>query len=704
MHCSPLRGLAVCAVGALALTGLSLSTVPTAQAAGPGVTLLSQQTGFASMRIDRDSSFFQPAAEVRLTARLAAPADAVVFQVNIDPEAADGDSGWRDLDVTATTTGSLVSAPWTGTIDNRSLIGERVALRVAATGGGGTSYSTRRNVEVTGAESTVDGVNVATDTTGYFTQPYADAGRTRSAMQVFGGTSATGGTVALTAWRSETGTFGPATAAGVEETSFQVQTIDGDSKIPDSGSVAPGGRWFGAVDITGTSPDDGVVAVSAVRGSDDVAAVSVFAQTITDLSAFPEPTREGEAGALRLRATDQTGRAVIGAEVRRASDESLVGYTGPDGFVATTQAAGATESYYANTTDADAYSETEDVATDPVSVETYTPEARTVLPVVADGPVFDVDEHTAGDIRVEVHDQTGRLLAGQSVSYQLFPTSGEAPTEFTVATSDSTGVVVVPFDTAGASGSYRLVARLTSDADGSGGTGGSVEFVTGQASLVLNPKAAPVVAPAGGQVDYVGRLSIDGEPLAGRAVDIAYRRGIEVVPGNQADAAIATTAGRALRQTVVTNGNGSFRLTVDDLAERPQASETGGVLTAATLATPATDASTVAGNAGARVTSRTQFGPAGPGRARVALGGVNNGRANDLFVVSGPTTVAGELVKVFRLKNGRRVLVASRRLDATGDLTVRVKDVNKRRFTTYVATLAPSPRVVAATSGKRTVR
>jgi hypothetical protein len=50
---------------------------------------------------------------------------------------------------------------------------------------------------------------------------------------------------------------------------------------------------------------------------------------------------------------------------------------------------------------------------------------------------------------------------------------------------------------------------------------------------------------------------------AGRATPLP-----EAVPGNDADAGIATSDGLALTATRTTNGNGSFRVTVDDLDDR----------------------------------------------------------------------------------------------------------------------------------------
>ncbi|WP_134740033.1 hypothetical protein [Nocardioides sp. 503] len=695
------RGLAVSAVSALALTGLSLAVVPAAHAAGPEVTLLSQFTGFASIRLNDDDFESDLVNATRLTAHVGSTGAQVTFQYNADPEASDDDPGWTTLQREIRGSGPYRSITWDGDGSNQNFVGERVAMRAVATDESGTSYSTRRNVEVTGNDSPVHSVTVSTDSAGYFTQPYADSAKTSTRIAVSGTTSATDGTVELSAWRSSTGTFVAKTALAVEEDSY---------KLPGSETtLVPSGRFDGLLDITGFDPEEGAIAVAASRGADDVSPVELTPQTIGSISAYAQDVEvAGGQGKIAIDVLDTNGQRVVGAEVRRLSTGALVGYTGLSTFEAT-QPAGTTEQYYVNTTDADAYSAEQDVVSDPTSVETYTPEATSTENLFSDGPVFDVDEYAAGDITVGVYDQRGRAMPGQSVSYQIFEADGEAPATYRTVVADAEGVATIPFDTAGADGSYILATLPTARADDPDAARWT-EFTTGQATLTLSPKANPSLADPGAQIDYVARLSLDGKPLRGRRVDLGYRRGVEVVPGNQADAGILVDGRRVLSTTATTNNNGTLRVTVDDAAETPQATEKGGRLTVATgltVASPDADEDNrVDGNARASTTMTTSFGTAGPGSAAVALAGANNGKKADVLKVTGPTSLAGERVQVFRVQaNGKRLLVTTKALNAAGDLpSLKVRDKNGAAKTTYVVQLLASARVKASTSNKRVVR
>lgn len=695
MKPSTARGLAVSAVSALTLTGLSVATAPLASAAGPDVELLSQFTGYASTAFNGNLG----SSPSRLTAYLQSPDAVVSFQVNPDPEAGDADAGWRDVSGTTQYTGDYAYVTWGGgDSTGRSYTGERVALRVVATDAGGTSYATRNDVEVTGMGNEVPSVSITTLSAPFFTQPYADSGRTSTTGLVSGATSTTSGTVELSTWRGSDGTFVGQTQAQVESASFKIPGLNDEYLYF--------GRFTGALELSAFDLEQGVVGVAAELGSDDVAPVSLTPQTITSIDAYyAQDVRPGDQGDVTVRVSDENGRPVIGAEVRRVSNGALVGYTDRDGSLVTTQAGGSTEQYYANATDVDAYDSTDgDVQSGEVTVGTYEPVAAYTDGLLADGAVFDVDEYAAGDLAVRVLDDQGRRVgAGESVSYKIYPSDEEPPAVYSTALTNDDGVAVVDFDATGASGAYTFVSVLTSrvgtDAD-------QVQsFTTGEAALLLSPKADPVVEEAGGQVDYFGRLVVEGEPLAGRRVDLAYDRGVEVVPGNRADAAILTADGRSLGTTVTTNANGSFRVTVDDKDENPLASETGGVLSAVTGDTVATETSTIDGNAATDAVSTTQFGTAGPGAAEISLSGFGNGPRADRLRVSGPAGLAGEGIKAFRVTaKGRRVLVSTETLNRKGDRSIRVADRNRRATTTYVVRLVASPRVAAAFSNTRVLR
>jgi hypothetical protein len=692
----PARGLAAAAVSALAVTGLAIVATPAAHAAAPEVRLISQHTGHASLRFDAP---FPQGGAVRLTARVDDPGATVSFQANLDPEATAAEPGWLELTGAVPVADGYASTRWTGSTTNGTYLGgERIALRVTATNPDGTSYAVRANVEVTDS-APQHAVDITTTATGYFTQPYTTSNRTSTVIRVDGTTSATSGTVALSSWRDSSGQFTGRTTAEVEQTSFKT------SGSIDSSTVS-GGEFSGLLDITGFDAAAGAVAVSATRDSDDVAPVALVQQTLQSIQANgPDTVRAGETSAVVLRVLGSDGESVIGAEVRRA-DGTLVGYTDQYGEVVARQLGGSTTTYYANATDADAYAAGDgDVTTSDVTVPTYVPAPSYTENVLRDGAVFDRDELAAGDVVVVAVDQQGRPVgAGASVDFQLYPSGEPAPATFQTGTTNARGEVevAVPAD---ASGEYYLVSRLSSAPAGSET---STPFTTGQAVLALNPKADPVVGAAGGQVDYVGRLQVEGRPLPGRRVDLSYRRGVELVPGTTADAGIVTAQGLALSSRVTTNQNGTFRVTVDDVAENPQAPEIGGVLTAATGTNVASDESDLDGNAGSRDTSTTRFGTAGPGSAKLALRATSAKKrgAADVLTATGPTSLAGERVQVFRVeRNGTRALVTTRRLNATGDLPrTSVRDRNGAALTTYVVQVVASQRAATSLSNKKAVR
>lgn len=692
MKTSITRGLAVSAVTALTATGLAMATAPAAHAAAPDVELLSQYTGIASLAFDNSGS------SARLTARVDDPAAAVTFELNPDPEAGAADAGWRELGPATEVVDGMAFRDFGGyDASGRSWTGERVALRVTATNADGTSYAVRPNVEITGGWAD-DGVTVTTSTARYFAQPYADSDRTTTTTSVTGVTSADSGTVELSSWRRSDGTF-------VGQTVAQIETVS--TKIPTTEEYLFTGRFDADLELSGDDVEAGAITVAAERGSDDVRPVSLLPQTIGGISAvMVEAAPAGKPGKVSVRVTDTEGYPVLGAEVRRAWDGEVVGYTDRDGVVMTSQLGGATEEYYANATDDDAFlAEEGDVTSGPVTSETYEPTPAYIDTVLSDGPAFDVDEYAAGDIAMVVYDDWSRPVgAGESVSYKVYPSDEEAPAEYTTALTNDDGIAVIDFDATGAAGSYTVASVLTSQAETTDPQLRS--FTTGEATMLLSPKASPVVEAAGGQVDYFGRLLVEGEPLVGREVDLSYTRGTEAVPGNDADAGIVTPEGLALDATRTTNGNGSFRVTVDDLDETPQASEYGGMLAARTVDMEATDTSTIAGDAGAGLDSGTVFGVAEPGAAEVRLRGTGNGRAADRLRVAGPATLAGETVKVFRLNaNGKRVLVTTRTLNEFGDKpSIRVADDNGRALTTYVVRLVGSDRVMSYVAEPITLR
>lgn len=721
------RGLAVSAVSALMITGLAVTAPPALAADGDGVLFLSQQDAVASVRRDADAGGFSSTPSgttVTLAAEQLDPGAAVSFQYNPDPTADDDSEGWTPVVGPTTNETPYRTVEWTPEL---ALVGTSIALRAVATTSeteatpATTTYSTRQDVALSGDGSPVNAVTAGrggpsspfgppTVTAGpYFVQPYADSARTASLLAVDGSTSATDGTVELSAWNATDGSFQGQMNATVEARPL---------KLPFNGSslsFVDGGRFTGVLDISGFDAEDGdALALRAERDSDSVLPVRLSAQTITSISVEADLDHDGlvagpENTAVPLSVRDQNGRPVVGAEVRRSSDGALVGYTDAVGQVTATQPNSTTESYYANTTDVDAFEDEVDVITDGVTTTDYVPVAEGIEAVLADGTVFDDQEYADGDIALQVVDGRGDPYpaAESEVSYSLHPTD-HGPTESTTVTTDENGRVVLPFDPAGPDGEYTLA--FTAPETSSGEDLETVTFVAGDAVLGLTPTAG--TAASGGQITYAGSLSVEGAPLADRVIDLTYARGTEQAPGTEADAALLLRGERTLEGATTSGSDGSFAVTVDDLKEAGSPAETGGKLTVvarglgdrldatAAFAAPAPTVVTPVPTPTTPIPTPpvVPTEDAGKGRVELRLTGRNATRSDRLHV-KGPASAAGERIRVHVLNaRGHWRVIRKLRLDSDGDASLTVRDHNGNRVTRYRVRLLPNPRLFAFTS------
>lgn len=661
------RGLALSAIGALSVACL---TVAPALAAAPEARLLSvfNEGHYVSTRVDDEDTSLSTL--IRLTAEVPDSGATVEFAYNPDPVASNADPGWLPISATLVRSGNFVSVEWSpsGLDDNL------VAVRVAATADG-TTYSTRQNVTVTGQGDSVNSVRLDA-TAYYFKQPYADSAKTASHAHVTGSTSASSGTVELSWWRSSDGTFQGQTDAAITNANF---------KVPGGSGAVAAGNFKGVLDISAFDTDaSSILPIAAERDSDDVRPVTLVPQVVTNVAASQsaEPTSSGSE--IYLTVTDGGGRRIIGAEVRRLSDGSLVGYTNTTGELSTVQPPDTTESYYVNTSDVDAFEEGTDKISNQIVTPEWVPLPTSTESTFADGRVFDRDEYALGDISLLVRDQEG-LPVGEGIEIAwAIAAEGTDPESltFTESDTDEDGRITIPFDpTAVPSGTYTL---MYSTPPGSPAPAFHTDdFVVGQAVLTLNP--AKGKAASGGQITYTGSLKVEGEPVVGRQISLTYTRGKELVPGISADAGILAS-GIRLTTAATTNAEGRFTVVIDDPAETGNPTETGGLLKA------------VATTAGASTTAGAEFG-AGPGRAVVKLQGANNGRAADVVKVDGPPSVAGERVRLWRkIGKGKWTAVVVKTLDRNGDVRVSVPDKNGVAVTQYRVDLIASTRVQASSS------
>ncbi|MBS43031.1 MAG: hypothetical protein CMH83_07735 [Nocardioides sp.] len=688
--------LAVCAVTALGLGATCLAAPVAAEPArAPGaVVLLSQQTQAASSAPESVDAAITLAAVGGLSADLS-------FQANLDPAATAASPGWVDLGAATELNGGYGILRWDGRLAGEALSNTRVALRAAATSPGGTAYDVRNDVLVGGPEDPLAPIaltqnenpdtsemNDAATTVGYFTQPYADSGRTAPVASVRGVSRATSGTVDLSWYDAETGTF-----AGHQDVSLTPANLKlSDGSGGGTPSSAFGGEFRGEVDLTGF--DLGApLALAAAHDTDDVAVVDLVEELPEQIGAEADPVPEGSPTApvtvVVSRGANPEERRVAGVEVRRESDGALVGYTDGAGEVVAQQPTGTNERYYANLTDVDAYEAGTDLLTNAVTTTTYVQETGSTDSFVPRGSALDVDEYRVGDIVVEAFDQYGAPMreGTHPVEYRVYPVDStpSAVQEATVVGDDGLSPIPLPAlpdeDT-----EWSVEYRRTGTTDGWSGR----TVTTGRATVEVPRRLS---AASGGRIDASAVLTVAGQPLVGRTVRAVYRRGVEAVPGTEADAGLPTAGGRlTLRSTLTTDESGAVPLAILDPAERGRPTEYGGKLVL-TLA-----------SSRASATSATQFG-SGRGTAVVRLTGRSRGGRPDVIKVVGPTTLAGERVKLYAKKGRRNALVGSKRLNRTGDVArLSVRDLNGSRPTLYVAKVVSSKRAQASTSKKLRLR
>jgi hypothetical protein len=85
------------------------------------------------------------------------------------------------------------------------------------------------------------------------------------------------------------------------------------------------------------------------------------------------------------------------------------------------------------------------------------------------------------------------------------------------------------------------------------------------------------------------------------------------------------------------------------------------------------------------------------------LSGRNNTAGKDILTVSAKKAV-GATVKLFKIKNGKRVLIGQKTIKANGTVTFKVADKNGNKRTTYVAKVKPTTTTLGATTNQVRVK
>ncbi|WP_394289210.1 Ig-like domain-containing protein [Microbacterium sp.] len=599
------RGLAATAVSALAVTGLpfmagTASAAPLAAQAGGAdqVILATQYSGAASTKNDGTNS------TISLVAVAGSDVDGVRFEYSLDG------TNWEAIETVTTRNGdgAFAAAEW-----NPGLPPANLQLRaVAIVDGVDGDVDTRNVTLLSGAAAATQTVELNDGPLRVFQQPYGGDNNRHLAV-VTGTTSASDGNVTISTRTGVTASSQAPVVAGTPNTFRGVLDISGYT--------------YGDFGTAGNNQ----IVVGAERVTDDAEAKSIVTQTPTTVTAVAAgDAPAGGSTTVTVTVTDQDGAAIAGAQVYDTNGNRLIGYTDANGQVKDTAAAGGNHTYYANRTSNTALESID--PRDDIAIASYigVPDDMTVT--FRDGKAFDDDEYAAGDIYVTVVDQNDNPVANRTVQYRwnVPGTADDASTAWESATTDAQGRANVVFPVGAASGDYELTYRVPADSNGQGAIAARTEtgIKAGQAAIVLTPETGS--AAAGGQITYSGTLQLeDGTNLEGRRIDASFARGEEKAPADGvADAGILKGTAIVLSDTYTTDANGAFTVIVKDRSETPAGSELGGVLTAATGNTAATQTSTLAGNAGASDTSKANFTSA------ASIGNVTLGNAS-VYAIDG---------------------------------------------------------------------
>ncbi len=551
------RGLASGAVSALAVAGLpmlasSAGAVTHASTLGADAVDLVQPGTDVSAKNDGQNT------TMRLTALGGSNVTSVTFAYRI------GAAGpWVEIGTAQRDDQGAFGLEW-----NPSSIAGATDVTLRATGNGPAAKPTDDSAAVA-VDNNLDTVNVDEgDALDVFQAPYTNDAAKGQFGVLTGTSSAPGATPALDFY----------------DPSAKAWHGSSDATTSTTAKGAATGTWRGVLDITDYDYASGgtdELLVKATGATDDAESFAVNRQKIDAVSA--EPTSANVPGSgkadITITVTDADGDPVAGAEVRREGG-AYVGQSDADGKVTTQQDGGTEAYYYANATDSDSYEPgLGDKKTQDVTVGQYAAGADSLEAVSVHGDAFDVDEHDdLDDIQVKVKDQEGEDFATtQVVKYSWSFTAFDGdPKSKDLTDPDGTtaavaGTASIPFPEQAEGGTYTLTASLEADpATGQGAVAAS-EVLTvkaGESSVVFADDQES--APAGSATEVAGRLVLaDGTGLPGRPITLTYTGG---------DAGFDQENGAdAKTRSVRTGDDGGFSVTLDDVEQDDQSTETGKV-------------------------------------------------------------------------------------------------------------------------------
>ena len=567
------RGLATTAISALAvvglpaLSGMASATPLTAELGATAVKLYSQSTPSASIKNDG----------VNTTVHLLAGGGTDVKQVRFEYSVA---GGAAQTIATVARTNDSFTTEWA---PPAVVLGASVAIKAVGLDAAGADISgaTASKSAVVGAGSdAVDVTNAAGSAVGVFAEPYSAApGALAAPGHLYGAISGT--------------TSG--TNPQVKNVSADTAPVAADVKSDPVASIV---TFSGVVDFAGytfatatpTTPAVDEVVVGAQSGSDDAESVTLYNQTITNVTAAASPTNvpTGGSSVATVSVVDQNNKPVAGARVVPEGGGNPM-FTNSQGKAVFTVLAG-TSNFYVDTTAEAGYQGGVDFRKS-VTVTTYAPALTTLASSSKDGAAFDKDENTTGDIKVTAKDQNGTEMVSGPLQGKWTITPFEAPsTPVTVAaTIAPNGDVSLPAGQA--DGTYVL--NVWHEQDGTPGQGAGdlsaapLTVKAGQSAVKWDDANNLVQVQSGTATTQGAKLVLgDGTTLGARTLDITF-----AAPNGDAKLSAVQPAGTTRKgdaaATVVTAADGTFKVAVTDpavVAPAPQPSEQGDTLDAASTA------------------------------------------------------------------------------------------------------------------------
>jgi len=297
---------------------------------------------------------------------------------------------------------------------------------------------------------------------------------------------------------------------------------------------------------------------------------------------------------------------------------------------------------------------------------------------ISSSPEGNVPVGTAVTETVKVVDQEGNPVPGLSVRFVVNGPGSQSSDSANTITTNANGEAF--YTVVGNSAGTANVTAIVSDGTQVKNLSDSITFEapaeepTDISDTTISSDAEGPVTPGTIVTETVKVLDQNGDPVKGVSVEF-FRSG---------------PAGATDTKTVTTNAAGEAIYTFTSTDEG----------TATIRATASDDDQNIT------VTDEVVFddGVTPPAPIVARLTGADNGARADRLTVTTAPAATGATVKLYTVKNGVRKLVKTGTLNADGSISFRVKDMNKNRFTKYVAVVSATDTTLGDTTNAKRVR